>query len=99
MKTYGIRVAKPGKRADSPIPTDLVMTTEFPSVPIALEIPIDLSGNNGNSKLLIVKHNQTFVPVILVYYVLSSDPTHWQWAPQQGSSFLRTIGETQNNSS
>lgn len=88
MADYGIKVSQPGYDVKTATDIQLVFSSKFDALPIALQGSANQTGNSPNTLTFTIAHGLSFTPFVIVFYKTSFYNSYWQWSPAGGISFL-----------
>lgn len=86
MQSFGIKVSQRNKDITTAQATEQIINSDFKTMIIVKQGTVEKTGNSGSTLVFTIRHEQNYVPFVLVYYKTSFYPTFWQWAPGIGNS-------------
>ncbi len=84
----GLKIGKNNVKTDSD--PNIPFSSQFQTLPIALEGMNDTTGNAGNNPIITIKHGLGYIPAFMFYHTSTALPGKWFQDQSQGT-FLPTI--------
>lgn len=92
MSDYGVKIAQPGYSITTSDPRNLVFSSAFRTLNVALTGTLQQT-QNGGSYTFSVSHGLSFTPFALVFHKTSAYPNQWVVSPVNGLSTANLNGD------
>jgi hypothetical protein len=86
MSDYGLKLSAPGFDITTNDPRNLIFSSAFNTMAIAVQGSSSQTGNSGDIKTFTIAHGLAFTPFALVFLNTSFFPSYWKMCPMMGNS-------------